>query len=447
MATVNPNDPRLEAMRQQLLGASRTLSAMGAQQPVYSSSGGAIIPQSQAPTATRTLNMVSQSNTPPQAPITQSSIPQTPAYDNSGVQNFNQQIMGLLQKYQQLGTKPFVTQGLDAQQAQAGRIAAPTPQNLVGASPGTQNSVRSNYAQALDPTIQGANSSAQTFSEQLKSFGDSVTTARQLISDYQSQQDKTRDDARAVINEILTTTDPASLKSLNADELSSLEKAAGYPKDFLTNAVTYKQKQADSQKQFSTVDLGDRVAIMDGQGNIIKTYSKGVTPGTSAKPPTANQEITALYANRLEQSSSIINGLEDYARTANPLTFFGQQNAPDVLNMFKSGDFQSLDQAERNFVNAVLRRESGAAISPSEFDSARKQYFPQPGDTPQVVAQKKANRDLVVQGFISGAGGAYTPIQTPQSTSVTAYGYTFPNQAAADSFKTALISQGPSLSK
>jgi hypothetical protein len=39
---------------------------------------------------------------------------------------------------------------------------------------------------------------------------------------------------------------------------------------------------------------------------------------------------------------------------------------------------QSQKQAEQNFINAILRKESGAAISPSEYKNAEKQYFPQP---------------------------------------------------------------------
>lgn len=133
----------------------------------------------------------------------------------------------------------------------------------------------------------------------------------------------------------------------------------------------------------------------------------GVTP---SKPPTAAQETTALYANRLEQSGKIMDALDSYVATANPLKYSAQSQLPDVANALKSANFQSVEQAQRNFVNATLRRESGAVISPSEFDNARKQYFPLPGDKPETVAQKKANRDLLVQGFISGSGSAYNPI-------------------------------------
>jgi hypothetical protein len=46
--------------------------------------------------------------------------------------------MGLLQKYQRLGTKGFVNQGLDAQQEQANRVSAPTDPSLIGANPSLQ---------------------------------------------------------------------------------------------------------------------------------------------------------------------------------------------------------------------------------------------------------------------------------------------------------------------
>ena len=51
-----------------------------------------------------------------------------------------------------------------------------------------------------------------------------------------------------------------------------------------------------------------------------------------------------------------------------------------------------------------MRRESGAAIAQSEFSTARKQYFPQPGDSEKVLAQKAANRALVIRGLAEASG-------------------------------------------
>ncbi|MNY33828.1 hypothetical protein D3C86_1681260 [compost metagenome] len=58
----------------------------------------------------------------------------------------------------------------------------------------------------------------------------------------------------------------------------------------------------------------------------------------------------------------------------------------------------------------MLRQESGASIAPSEFDNARKQYFPQPGDSDKVIAQKARNREIAIQGLQNNAGkAAYKP--------------------------------------
>jgi len=65
---------------------------------------------------------------------------------------------------------------------------------------------------------------------------------------------------------------------------------------------------------------------------------------------------------------------------------------------------QQVEQAQRDFVNAVLRQESGAAISQSEFDNAQKQYFPIPGDSSAVIKQKAKNRETAIRALGIAAG-------------------------------------------
>jgi hypothetical protein len=77
-----------------------------------------------------------------------------------------------------------------------------------------------------------------------------------------------------------------------------------------------------------------------------------------------------------------------------------------LTNWTQSEPQQKVEQAQRNFINAVLRRESGAVISPEEFDNARKQYFPQPGDEQGTIAQKQSNRQAVIAALkTEGAHG------------------------------------------
>jgi hypothetical protein len=80
------------------------------------------------------------------------------------------------------------------------------------------------------------------------------------------------------------------------------------------------------------------------------------------------------------------------------------RNLPDRI---KPELIKQQEQAERNFVNAVLRRESGAVISKEEFENAAKQYFPQAGDTQAVLDQKRNNRNTVLNNLANESGGSY----------------------------------------
>lgn len=82
---------------------------------------------------------------------------------------------------------------------------------------------------------------------------------------------------------------------------------------------------------------------------------------------------------------------------------------------------QQVMQAQRDFINAILRKESGAAIAQSEFDNARKQYFPLPGDGPEVIKQKADNRQLAIQGLgkIVGPQGKDIGKPKPEADAVT----------------------------
>ena len=87
-------------------------------------------------------------------------------------------------------------------------------------------------------------------------------------------------------------------------------------------------------------------------------------------------------------------------------------NAP-MGNYLQTPEYQQFEQARREFINAVLRRESGASISPQEFENANRQYFPVPGDSPQVIEQKRRARDQAMANMVQAAGPGYKPPQTP----------------------------------
>lgn len=122
----------------------------------------------------------------------------------------------------------------------------------------------------------------------------------------------------------------------------------------------------------------------------------------------ANQGAAAAYADRMVSADAVLSDpMLTEAMTS--LVEQGKAGVPIAGNFLVSKEFQMAEQAQRDFVNAVLRRESGAVISPSEFENAKKQYFPQPGDTPEVIVQKARNRKTAIAGVSRAAGSNYSP--------------------------------------
>lgn len=138
-------------------------------------------------------------------------------------------------------------------------------------------------------------------------------------------------------------------------------------------------------------------------------------PGVG-KPLTDAQIQYAGYADRIQQANSIIDERASTFANMNYAQFKLASSTSQLANSLLTPDQRQAAQAMQNFITAKLRKESGASISPSEFDTARLQYFPALGDDPGTLAQKKALRDSVLQNNVLGAGSAYTPQQSTVST-------------------------------
>lgn len=153
-------------------------------------------------------------------------------------------------------------------------------------------------------------------------------------------------------------------------------------------------------------------------------------PGIKDKAPTEFQGKSATYGSRADAADRIISSLEGQYSPAAINSKEAASNIPVIggalgtaANTMLSPTSQRAEQAQRDFINAVLRQESGAAIGESEFTNARRQYFPQPGDSPEVMQQKAANRRLAVQGFQNNAGpAARPPAAIPAAPSSTSSG-------------------------
>jgi hypothetical protein len=143
--------------------------------------------------------------------------------------------------------------------------------------------------------------------------------------------------------------------------------------------------------------------------------NKKTAKGKTEKEPKPTQFQAAAFAKRLEQSEEAFEDIKKSGFDASGVAAAAQRSGafPEAL---RSEESKLQDQAERNFVNALLRRESGAAISPAEFESAEAQYFPRIGDTPKVLQQKRVNRQIVFKALKAEAGGAFDKIGSLEET-------------------------------
>jgi len=138
--------------------------------------------------------------------------------------------------------------------------------------------------------------------------------------------------------------------------------------------------------------------------------------GIEGKPLTESQGNATAYGLRMKESEAILQDLANpktgkgTLRGANveSIPFVGE-SVGKVLPNFLGGTSeqqQQVNQAKSNFITAVLRKESGAVISDSEFAREDNKYFPQLNDSPKVIEQKANARKLAIQAmkFQAGSG-------------------------------------------
>lgn len=165
--------------------------------------------------------------------------------------------------------------------------------------------------------------------------------------------------------------------------------------DYVTKLLQGSQSQLASNAQLTPVDLGDRVAFVDKNGNIVNTVAKGVAPGTASAssgdssiatllngilnpkgstgsgdtPPPPNspdyQQYTPAQYTQLLQNEFKTNGVEDYAGKDS-----AQIDAVVQHTGLSNADAQSLYYAARKPYESVL------GTGPATIGEATNTYTP-----------------------------------------------------------------------
>jgi hypothetical protein len=146
---------------------------------------------------------------------------------------------------------------------------------------------------------------------------------------------------------------------------------------------------------------GKDTALTESQGNATAFGMRMMESNKILKDlETAGKKDTGLIKGVVGGAVGLIPFIGDKLEDASGSIF----NAlPQVLGGL-SPEQQRVAQARINFITALLRKESGAAISASEFATAEKNYFPKPGEGADVIKQKQQARETAIKAMQIQAG-------------------------------------------
>jgi hypothetical protein len=137
--------------------------------------------------------------------------------------------------------------------------------------------------------------------------------------------------------------------------------------------------------------------------------------------PTEAEQKAAGFSQRMELSNQLISDLENKiaAKGQDPNIMFPTATSQAIGGIPFVGDYartkftsteqQQYRQAQENWVRANLRKESGAVIGADEMNAEIKTYFPQPGELPEVIAQKNIARQVTQEAMKTAAGKSFVP--------------------------------------
>jgi hypothetical protein len=155
--------------------------------------------------------------------------------------------------------------------------------------------------------------------------------------------------------------------------------------------------------------LGQGGKPLEGGGKPL-TEAQGNSVAFGARAVEANRLATDLESKGVTipgKTSTVVSGI------AGMTPFVGEKYSEATKSLFNvlpefagglSPEQQQNQQARRNFISAVLRKESGAAIGVDEYKNEERKYFAQLGDSDKVIKQKQEARQLAIEALKAQAG-------------------------------------------
>ena len=144
--------------------------------------------------------------------------------------------------------------------------------------------------------------------------------------------------------------------------------------------------------EYQASKKGNGITYTDAEGN---TFQIG---GTS-KPLTEGQSKDTVYSTRAAGALPYIDNGEAALTSKYDSTV---EDIPGVGNYLTSDEYQVASSAGKEFLQALLRKDTGATIQPFEIQEYGSVYLPQPGDKPDRLKYKKEARIRALAAMKAG---------------------------------------------
>ena len=129
--------------------------------------------------------------------------------------------------------------------------------------------------------------------------------------------------------------------------------------------------------------------------------------GTGQKPTEYDKKATLLHGE-MRDSATQLDRLDQSGATNTSSIANRALGASPITRIFTSNDYRKYEAAGERWAQNFLYLKSGAQAPEQEVQRTMKQYLPQPGDGPEVIAQKtRARQEAMrnVEGILNPAVG------------------------------------------
>lgn len=246
------------------------------------------------------------------------------------------------------------------------------------------------FRDAPDALLDSVYNRALSVKERLAQDNTAATHGLAVRKQGATEANDMRDDERAQAKQDFDIEDGRFDNQINRETLDNTVR---------NTESLIQDRGVDNQRMQAALDETVR-SNAAGEAQSSKELEMKAAAANSARPkPFADaQAKAATFGHRADQSNAELEAL--VADGLNPSGMF-------IGGVATSQNRRQYDRAKREFVNAVLRQESGAAIGKDEFKNADRQYFPQFGDSEATMAQKKQARERAADGLKRQSQGAY----------------------------------------